>query len=143
MKTFIPKLADIDRKWFVADLKGAILGRAAIKIADVLRGKNKPYFSPHLDCGDNVIVINARHVTLTGRKAETKKYYRYSGYPGGLRTRTYAQMIAKQPERVVEKAIQGMIPHNRLGRKVFKKLHVYADDNHPHRSQKPQALKLG
>lgn len=143
MKTFIPKAADIDRKWFVVDVKGAILGRVAIKIADVLRGKDKPYYSPHLDCGDNVIVINARHVTLTGRKAETKKYYKYSGYPGGMHSRTYAQMIEKQPEKVVEKAVKGMIPHNRLGRKVFKKLHVYADDSHPHRAQNPQALKLG
>ncbi|MEE9441387.1 MAG: 50S ribosomal protein L13 [candidate division Zixibacteria bacterium] len=142
MKTFIPKATDIDRKWYVADLKGAVLGRAAVKIADILRGKNKPYFSPHLDCGDNVIVINARHVTVTGRKAESKKYYRHSGYPGGLRTRTYGQMIEKHPEKVIENAIKGMIPHNRLGRKVFKKLHVYADDFHPHRAQKPQALKL-
>ncbi|MFH1700277.1 MAG: 50S ribosomal protein L13 [Candidatus Zixiibacteriota bacterium] len=143
MKTFIPKATDIDRKWFVADLKGAILGRAAVKIADILRGKNKPYFSPHLDCGDNVIVINARHVTLTGRKAEDKKYYTHSGYPGGLRTRSYAQMMNKHPERIVEKAIKGMIPHNRLGRKVFNKLYVYADDIHPHQAQKPQALNMG
>ncbi len=142
MKTYMPKASDIDRKWYVIDLKDAILGRAAGKIADVLRGKNKPIFSPHVDCGDHIIVINARHVALTGRKATDKKYYRHTGYPGGLRTRTFKQEIEKFPERVVEKAVRGMIPHNRLGRKVFKKLHVYPDDYHPHQAQKPEPLKL-
>lgn len=142
MKTFMPKATEIERKWYVADLKGAILGRAAVKIADVLRGKDKPFYSPHVDCGDHVIVINARHAAVTGRKASDKKYYRYTGYPGGLRERTFAQQMDKQPEKVIEHAVRGMIPHNRLGRKVFKKLHVYADDHHPHQAQKPVALKL-
>lgn len=142
MKTFMPRAKDIDRKWYVADMKDAILGRAAVKIADILRGKGKPFYSPHVDCGDNVIVINARHATVTGRKASQKKYYRYTGYPGGLRERSFKQMMDKQPERLVEKAIRGMIPHNRLGRQVYKKLHVYADDHHPHQAQRPELLKL-
>ena len=142
MKTFMPKATELDRKWYVVDLKGAILGRAAIRIADVLRGKNKPLFSPHVDCGDHVIVINARHVMVTGRKETDKKYYHYTWYPGGLKIATFKQMSSKSTERVVEKSVRGMIPHNRLGRKVFKKLHVYADDHHPHRAQKPEPLKL-
>lgn len=142
MKTFMPKATELDRKWYLVDLKGAILGRAAIRIADVLRGKNKPFFSPHVDCGDHVIVINARHVTVTGRKATDKKYYHYTGYPGGLKIETFKQVSAKSPERVVEKSVRGMIPHNRLGRTVYKKLHVYADDRHPHQAQKPEPLKL-
>jgi len=142
MKTYIPKAAEIDRKWYVVDLKGAILGRAAVRIADVLRGKHKPTYTPHLDCGDNVIVINARHVAVTGRKISEKKYYRYTGYPGGLRMRTFKELNEKFPERVVEIAVKGMIPHSRLGRKQFKKLHIYADDYHPHQAQKPELLKL-
>jgi large subunit ribosomal protein L13 len=142
MKTYMPKREEIDRKWYVADLKDVVLGRAAVKVAQLLRGKNKPYFSPHLDCGDHIILVNARHVRVTGRKETDKKYYRYTGYPGGLRETDLQHMLAKQPERVVEKAVRGMIPHNRLGRKMFKKLHVYADDSHPHRAQKPETLKL-
>ena len=142
MKTIMPKATEIDRKWFVIDLKGAVIGRAAVKIADILRGKNKPLFSPHVDCGDNVIVINARHVTVTGRKPTEKKYYRYTGYPGGLRIRTFNQMAEKHPTRMVESAVRGMIPHTRLGRRVFKKLHVYPDDYHPHQAQKPQPVKI-
>ena len=142
MKTYVPKVAEIDRKWYVIDLKGAILGRAAVKMANVLRGKDKPYYSPHLDCGDHIVAINARHVAVTGKKATQKKYFRYTGYPGGLRERTYKQMMEKFPERLVEMTVRGMIPHTRLGRRVFKKLHVYADDAHPHQAQKPQELKL-
>lgn len=142
MKTYMPKVAEMNRKWYVVDLNGAILGRAAVKIADTLRGKDKPYFSPHMDCGDHIIVINARHVAVTGKKAGQKKYYRHTGYPGGLRMRTYKQMMDKFPERLIETAVRGMIPHNRLGRQVFKKLHIYADDFHPHQAQKPEPLKL-
>ncbi len=142
MKTYVPKAVDFQRKWFVVDLKGAIVGRAAVKIANILRGKDKPLFSPHVDCGDHVIVINARHVTMTGRKPTDKKYYRYTGYPGGLRIRSFREMIEKHPERLVEHAVRGMIPHHRLGRKIFKKLHVYADDRHPHQAQKPETVKL-
>jgi large subunit ribosomal protein L13 len=142
MTTYMPKASDFNRKWYVVDLKDVILGRAAVKIADVLRGKNKPLFSPHVDCGDFVIVLNARHVRVTGKKETGKKYYRYTGYPGGLRTRTFGQLMQKSPERVVEKTIRGMIPHNRLGNKIWKKLHVYADDHHPHQAQKPEPLKI-
>ncbi|MEZ5358915.1 MAG: 50S ribosomal protein L13 [Candidatus Zixiibacteriota bacterium] len=143
MKTFIPKVSDLDRKWYVIDLKDQILGRAAVRIADILRGKDKPYFSPHMDCGDHVIVINARHARMTGKKPDQKRYHRYTGYPGGLRTRTFAQMKERFPERLVEKTIKGMIPHTKLGSQVYRKLHVYADDHHPHRAQKPVELKLG
>jgi large subunit ribosomal protein L13 len=142
MKTLMPKAKEIDRKWYVVDLKGVVLGRAAVRIADTLRGKNKPIFSPHVDCGDHVIVINARHAKVTGRKESEKVYYRYTGYPGGLRKRTFAQMREKHPARNVEHAIRGMIPHTRLGRQVYRKLHVYADDYHPHQAQKPEPLKL-
>lgn len=138
----MPKTCDIERKWYLVDLKGAILGRSAGKIANVLRGKNKPFFSPHVDCGDHVIVVNARHVTVSGKKVSDKKYYHYSGYPGGLKVRTFREMSEKSPERLVEKAICGMIPHTRLGRSICKKLHVYADDAHPHQAQRPEILKL-
>lgn len=143
MKTYIPKVSELERQWYVVDLKDKVLGRAAVRIADVLRGKDKPYFSPHLDCGDHVIVINARHVRMTGKKPEQKKYYRYTGYPGGLRVRSFNQMMDRFPERVIEKTIKGMIPHTKLGRQVYRKLHVYADDHHPHRAQKPVELKIG
>lgn len=142
MKTYVPKAIDFQRKWYLVDLKGAIVGRAAVKIASILRGKDKPVFSPHVDCGDHVIVINARHVTMTGRKPTDKKYYRYTGYPGGLRIRSFREMLDKHPERLVEHTVRGMIPHHRLGRKIFKKLHVYADDRHPHQAQKPEPVKL-
>ena len=141
MKTFVPKKTEIDRKWYVVDLKGAVLGRAAVKIARILRGKHKPIFTPHLDCGDHVIVVNARHAVVTGRKANSKKYYRHTGYPGGIRERSFRQMQEKFPERIVEQAIRGMIPHTRLGRQMYKKLHIYADDYHPHQAQKPEAIK--
>jgi large subunit ribosomal protein L13 len=142
MNTYMPKKEDIDRKWYVADLKGVVLGRAAVKVAGILRGKNKPFYAPHLDCGDHVILVNARHVTVTGRKETDKRYYRYSGYPGGLKETSFRQMLKARPERVVEQAVRGMIPHNRLGRKLFKKLHVYADATHPHQAQKPETLEL-
>lgn len=141
MKTYVAKSSEIDRKWYVIDLKGAILGRSAVTIANVLRGKQRPIYTPHVDCGDHIIVINARHVALTGKKTTSKKYYRYSGYIGGMKVTSFKQMIEKFPERVIEHAVKGMIPHTRLGRQVFKKLHVYADDHHPHQAQKPEALK--
>jgi large subunit ribosomal protein L13 len=142
MKTYMPKASDLNRKWYLVDLKGAILGRAAVKIADILRGKNKPLFSPHVDCGDFVVVINARHAVVTGNKPTNKKYYRYTGYPGGLRVRTFREMMTKNPGRLVEHTVRGMIPHNKLGDKIWKKLHVYADDFHPHQAQKPELIKL-
>ncbi len=143
MKTFIPKVDPNNRKWWVLDLEGEILGRAAIKVANVLRGKDKPIYTPHLDTGDHVVVVNARKVRLTGKfKGEQLKYYRYSGYPGGLRTQTFSEKIEKKPEEVFRLAVRRMLPKNRLGRKMIKKLHVYAEGEHRHDAQKPETLKL-
>ena len=143
MKTFIPKVDPNGRKWWLVDLDGIVLGRAAVKVADILRGKNKPIFTPHLDTGDHVVIINAANVRLTGKvKADQIKYYRYSGFPGGLRETTYAQMIQKKPEEAFRLAVKRMLPKNRLGRKMFKKLHVYAGAAHEHRAQQPETLKV-
>lgn len=143
MKTFIPKVDPNKRKWYVADVDGAILGRSAVKVANILRGKNKPIFTPHLDTGDHVVIINARKVRVKGKNKPTQMtYFRYSGYPGGLKTTTFEQMMQKRPEDVFMLAVKRMLPKNRLGRKMIKKLHVYADDKHPHQAQKPEILKL-
>ena len=143
MKTFIPKVDPSQRKWYVADVDGAILGRSAVKIANILRGKNKHIFTPHLDTGDHVVIINAGRLRVTGKnKPNQMSYYRYSGYPGGLKTTTYEQMMQKRPEDVFMLAVKRMLPKNRLGRKMIKKLHIYADDKHPHQAQKPEILKL-
>lgn len=142
MKTYVPKPDEIEQKWFVVDAKGKVLGRLASQIATILRGKHKPIYSPHVDVGDHVIIINADKIRVTGKKAATKRYYRYTGYPGGLRFDTYSDLIKKYPERILEKAIWGMLPHNKLGRKMYKKLKVYAGDNHPHEAQKPEILEI-
>lgn len=143
MKTFIPKVDPNNRKWHVLDLEGVVLGRAAVKVADILRGKNKPIFTPHLDTGDHVVVINAEKVRVTkANKHDNIRYYRYSGYPGGLSTTTMGEMLNKKPEDVFRLAVRRMLPKNRLGRKVYKKLHVYAGSEHPHQAQKPEAIKL-
>lgn len=143
MKTFIPKVDPSNRKWCVLDLEGVVLGRAAVKVADILRGKNKPIFTPHLDTGDHVVVINAEKVRVSkSNKYDNIKYYRYSGYPGGLATTTMGEMLNKKPEDVFRLAVRRMLPKNRLGRKVYKKLHVYAGSEHPHQAQKPEAIKL-
>lgn len=143
MKTFIPKVDPSNRKWHVLDLEGVVLGRAAVKVADILRGKNKPIFTPHLDTGDHVVVINADKVRVTkSNKFDNIRYYRYSGYPGGLSTTTMGEMMNKKPEDVFRLAVRRMLPKNRLGRKVYKKLHVYAGAEHPHQAQKPEAIKL-
>jgi len=143
MKTFIPKVDPGNRKWRVIDLEEVVLGRAAVKVADILRGKDKPTFTPHLDTGDHVIAINAAQVKVTGKnKPNNLRYYRYSGYPGGLTETTFEQMMQKKPEEVFRMAVKRMLPKNRLGRKVFKKLHVYAGAEHPHQAQKPELLKL-
>lgn len=143
MKTFVPKIDPQNRKWYVVDLQNVILGRAAVKVANVLRGKNKPIFTPHLDTGDHVVVINAKQMRVTGKNAPLNlRYYRYSGYPGGLRETTYEQMMQKNPEEVFRLAVRRMLPKTRLGRKIFKKLHVYAGPEHPHQAQKPEPLKL-
>jgi large subunit ribosomal protein L13 len=142
MKTYIPKADEIEKNWYVVDLDGAILGRAAVKVADILRGKNKPQFTPHLDTGDYVVAINASKVRMTGSKEEDKMYYRYSGYMGGLKSRSFREMMEHDPTQVFIKAVKGMLPKNRLGRKMIKKLHVYGDAEHKHEAQKPQELKL-
>ncbi len=141
-KTFSPTLADIQRQWFVVDAQGRTLGRLASEISRILRGKHKPTYAPHMDMGDHVIVINAEKIQVTGRKAEQKIYYRHTGYPGGIKETPYARMLAKHPERILKKAVWGMLPHNVLGRRIFKKLRVYAGPDHRHTAQKPQPLQL-
>ena len=142
MKTFMQKKETVERNWYVVDATGKTLGRLATQVATVLRGKNKPTYTPHVDCGDYVIVVNADKVVLTGNKLEDKKYYNHSGYPGGLRERTAKEMIEKYPEEMVERAIKGMLPHGRLGRAVGKKLFVYRGSDHKHEAQKPVALEI-
>jgi len=142
VKTFSAKEQDIDRKWYVVDAQGKTLGRLASEIATVLRGKRKPLFTPHVDCGDYVIVVNAEKIWVTGLKMDQKKYYRHSGYPGGLTEITLKDQLRRFPERVIESAVKGMLPKNRLGRKVYKKLKVYAGPTHPHAAQQPEVLEL-
>ena len=138
MKTHTVKAADISEHWYVVDASDKALGRLASEIAKVLRGKHRPEFSPHLSLGDHVIVVNAEKVYLSGNKREQKVYYSYSGYQGGLKMRTIKQVLDKDPSRVVHHAVKGMLPHNRLGRRLMKKLKVYAGPDHPHVSQQPQ-----
>ena len=142
MSTFLQKKENIDRKWYVVDAEGQTLGRLASKVASILRGKHKVTYTPSVDCGDYVIVVNASKVKLTGNKLTDKMYYNHSGFPGGLRERTAREMIERYPEEMVERAIKGMLPHNSLGRAMGKKLFVYADANHKHEAQKPEALKV-
>ncbi len=135
MKTYTPRASDIERRWHVIDASGKTLGRIATDIAQLLRGKSKPTYSPHLDTGDFVVVINAAKVRVTGKKAEEKIYYRHSGYPGGLKSITFAKMLATHPERPIEHAVKGMLPHNSQGRAMARRLKVYAGDTHPHQAQ--------
>ena len=141
-KTFTPRAGDIERQWFVVDAEGKTLGRLASQIAHILRGKHKPTYSPHMDLGDHIVVINAEKIRVTGRKADQKVYYRHTGYPGGLRTTTYEDMLGKHPERILRIAVKGMLPNNILGRQMFKKLRVYAGPEHEHAAQQPQALSF-
>ncbi len=143
METYIPKLNEINQKWLVVDANGQILGRLASEVASILRGKNKPIFTPHMDVGDYVIIINAGKIRVTGKKAKTKKYYRHTGYPGGLRSDSYSDLIKSNPARILEKAIWGMLPHNKLGKKIYKKLKIYAGNEHPHEAQKPEKIEIG
>jgi len=143
MKTYAPKPRDIERRWYVIDADGQVLGRLASEVAKLLRGKHKPIFAPHADTGDHVVVVNARGVRLTGGKEERKVYYRHSGYPGGLRATTYARLLRERPALAVEKAVRGMLPKNRLGRAMFKKLKVYEGPDHPHAAQRPIPLAVG
>jgi large subunit ribosomal protein L13 len=138
----MPKVSEIERQWFVVDAEGQTLGRIATKIATLVRGKHKPTYTPHLDVGDYVIVINAEKVRLTGRKEEQKNYYRHSNYPGGLTTTSFRSMIEKHPERVIEFAVKGMLPGTTLAKQQLLKLKVYAGPNHPHAAQQPTTLEL-
>lgn len=142
MKTRFPKLSDIQKKWHVVDAEGKTLGRLASQVAAILRGKHKPTYSPHLDMGDNVIVVNAEKVQLTGNKFNKKVYYRHSLYPGGLTVTKFSEMIKTKPERVISIAVKGMLPHNRLGRAILKHLKVYRGPEHPHEAQQPEKLEL-
>jgi large subunit ribosomal protein L13 len=143
VKTFSPKPHDIERRWYVIDAEGAVLGRLASEVAKILRGKHKPIFAPHADTGDHVIVVNAMGVRLTGGKEEKKVMYRHSGYPGGISGVTYGRLMAERPKFAVERAIKGMLPSNRLGRQMAKKLSVYDGPSHPHTAQRPESLSLG
>lgn len=142
MKSYMQKKETVERKWYVIDAEGKPLGRVASKAAHILRGKHKATYTPHIDCGDYVIIVNASKVLLTGNKLEDKKYYSHSQYPGGLRTRTAKEMIEKYPEEMIEKAVKGMLPKNRLGRAMYKKLFVYAGSDHKHMAQKPSEMDV-
>jgi large subunit ribosomal protein L13 len=138
MKTFMAKPGEVQQKWYIIDAAGKPLGRLAVEVARILRGKHKPTFTPHIDTGDFVIVINAEQTVLTGNKLNQKVYYRHSGYPGGLKETKYADLMSDKPERAVEKAVKGMLPHNRLGAQQVKKLKVYRGSEHPHQAQQPE-----
>ena len=142
MKSYMQKKETVERKWYVIDAEGKPLGRVASKAAHILRGKHKATYTPHIDCGDYVIIVNASKVLLTGNKLEDKKYYSHSQYPGGLRTRTAKEMIEKYPEEMAGKAVKGMLPKNRLGRAMYKKLFVYAGSDHKHMAQKPSEMDV-
>ncbi len=142
MRTYTPKPGSVERQWHVIDATDVVLGRLATQAAVLLRGKHKPVYAPHVDTGDFVVIINAGKVALTGSKAENKKAYRHSGYPGGLRAQSYVELLDTHPERAVEKAVRGMLPHNSLGRKMASKLKVYAGPSHPHAAQQPVPFEI-
>jgi large subunit ribosomal protein L13 len=142
MKTFVATPANRERNWLVVDATGKTLGRLATEIANVLRGKRKPEYTPHCDVGDFVIVVNAEKVSVTGNKRQEKRYYRHSGYPGGLRSRSFEEMIERRPEEVLRLAVKGMLPRTRLGRQQLRKLKIYAGPDHPHEAQKPAPLEV-
>ena len=142
MTTYTAKPGEIQRDWYVVDAEGKTLGRLATEIADTLRGKRKPEYTPHVDTGDFVVVVNAEKVRVTGDKRAAKRYYRHSGYPGGMRSRTLGEMLERRPEQVIRLAVRGMLPRNRLGRKQLTKLKVYAGPDHPHAAQQPQELEV-
>jgi large subunit ribosomal protein L13 len=142
VRTYSPKAGEVTRAWHVIDAQDVVLGRLATQVATLLRGKHKPTYAPHVDTGDFVVIVNAEKVALTGNKRDQAFVYRHSGYPGGLRKRSFGEMLEKQPERLLEKTIKGMLPHNRLGRAMAGKLKVYAGPNHPHQAQQPQPFEL-
>ena len=141
-KTSIPSIDSISRQWYLVDAENQTLGRLATEVASILRGKNKPTFTPHLDTGDFVVVVNAEKIRVTGNKSDQKLYRRHSGRPGGMKVETFKSLQERLPERIVEKAVKGMLPHNSLGRQLFRKLKVYKGSDHPHSAQQPQILKL-
>jgi large subunit ribosomal protein L13 len=143
VRTFSPKSGDIQRQWHVIDASDVVLGRLASQTAILLRGKHKPIFAPHVDTGDFVIIVNADKVALSGNKLADKRAYRHSGYPGGIRSLSYAELMARSPERVVQKAVRGMLPKNALGRRMLRKLKVYAGPHHPHQAQQPVHYQIG
>ena len=140
MKTWNAKPAEVERRWYLVDAEGETLGRLATRIADLLRGKGKPTYTPHVDTGDFVVVVNAEKIAVTGKKLEQKRYYRHSGYPGGLRSRTLASQLERRPTEVIRSAVKGMLPRNKLGRAQIGKLKIYAGPDHPHQAQQPEAL---
>jgi len=142
MKSYMARPLEVERKWYVVDAEGKHLGRLATEIVRVLRGKNKPHYTPHVDVGDFVVVVNADRVVVTGKKAEQRVYRRHSGYPGGMKETSYEQMLARKPTEVLRKAVYGMMPKTRLARKQFKKLKIYAGPEHPHAAQDPQTLEV-
>ena len=142
MKTLFAKKEDVDRKWYLVDAKDAILGRLAVQIANCLRGKNKPIYTPHTDTGDFMVVINAEKIRMTGKKLDQKTYYRHSGYPGGIKAETARERMSKCPEKILMDAVWGMLPKGRLGRAMFRKLKVYKGEKHPHEAQRPEVLTV-
>lgn len=141
-KTYMANAQTVERKWFVVDATDLVLGRLSTEVATLLKGKHKPTYTPHVDCGDYVIIVNSDKVALTGNKLDDKLYYRHSGYPGGLKSRTAKRMLELQPQKVLEKSIRGMLPKNRLGEDMYRKLYVYAGSEHPHQAQKPEVYTL-
>lgn len=142
MRTYSPKASEIERSWHVIDAEGMVLGRVCTEAARLLRGKHKPIYAPHLDTGDHVIIVNADKIVLTSGKADAKRVYRYSGYPGGLKSETYAELLARKPEDAVRRSVKGMLPKGPLGRHLLRKLKVYAGPEHPHAAQRPRPLDL-
>ncbi|GBD92679.1 50S ribosomal protein L13 [bacterium BMS3Abin05] len=142
MKTYMAKKGQVEQKWYVIDADGLILGRLASRVASIVRGKNKPIFTPHVDTGDNIVILNAEKVRLTGRKLDGKKYYHHSGYPGGIKEIPARKLLQEKPEEVLRHAIWGMLPHTKLGRKLLKKVKIYAGNAHPHTAQKPEILEF-
>jgi len=142
MKTYVTKPAEVERNWYVIDAEGQTLGRLASKIATILRGKHKPIYNPSVDCGDFVIVVNAEKIHVTGQRMDQKVYYRHSGYPGGLSEITLRRQLERHPTRAIELAVRGMLPKNKLGRKMIKKLKVYAGEEHPHQAQQPVSMEI-
>ena len=142
LRTFSPKVSEIQRAWYVVDADGLVLGRLASEVARILRGKHRPYFAPHVDTGDHVVVVNAEKVVLNSGKADDKLAYRHSGYPGGLRSTSYAELLEKSPDEMIRRSVRGMLPKNTLGRAMLGKLNVYAGPDHPHAAQRPEPLEL-